>query len=270
MNDVQIGHINRRLPSSWDELTRDQLICVAELLKGDITVVDYKVRLLFKFLKVKWKVFKRISSEDAYALGETLSFLVNQEVKLTKNLIPIICRLYGPDDSLKNITFGEFVRLQMITDRYSKDKQDKYLDELVAVIYRRRKFGWILRRYLTDKTDCRLPLIDRTIEKRTRVICRRINPAVKYAILLFVTGVFNTLPDRFPNVFKTKSEKEKKDGGWIDVIISLADGKTDDDSLERIYRSNMYNVFYGLEKQAADYAKFKNEHPDYFKNKDHD
>ena len=264
MNTVQINGITRELPASWNELTGKQLVHVAKLIREGITVVDFKVKILFSFLKIKFRLFKKMNPEDVYFLGETLEFLI-KDVNLTKNLIPRIKRYYGPDDSLRNITFGEFIRVQMAIESFNKDKNEDSLNNMLAVIYRPRKFAWWIRKYLHVSTDCRLKLLDRTCPKRTRAM-GKVDYSVKYAVLLFVTGVFNSLPGKFPNVYKTKAKNEEKKSGWIDVIISLADGKTDDESLERIYNSNMYNVFYGLEKNATEYLKFKMDHPDLFKN----
>jgi len=68
------------------------------------------------------------------------------------------------------------------------------------------------------------------------------------------------MPVQFPNVFR-KREGDSGDNkyGWVPLVISLADGKTDDESLERVLNSNLYNVFFGLEQKAIEYFKFLSE-----------
>ena len=109
--------------------------------------------------------------------------------------------------------------------------------------------------------------MERTLSKRSRFFSRQ-DLSLKYAVLLFVLGVFNSLPSSFPNVYRKKTDQAPKSdqNGWIDIIIALADGKTDDRSLDRIYKSNVYNVFFGLEYSARQYYKMKQEHPELFKN----
>jgi hypothetical protein len=45
-------------------------------------------------------------------------------------------------------------------------------------------------------------------------------------------------------------------GGWASLIISLADGKTDDRSLETVMNSNLCNVLIGLNKKAKEYHDY--------------
>jgi hypothetical protein len=79
---------------------------------------------------------------------------------------------------------------------------------------------------------------------------------VKYSVYLFFTGVLNSLPSLYPYVYSQKDETDSQDNGWATLIISLADGKTDDKSLETIMNSNLYNVFIGLNKKAKEYQDY--------------
>ena len=74
MNTVEIGNITRHLPSEWNELTREQLIRLAPVFQQGVTVVDFKVKILFAFLRMSFRKFRKISEENAYYLGETLNF----------------------------------------------------------------------------------------------------------------------------------------------------------------------------------------------------
>ncbi len=262
MNSVQIGYIHRQLPSSWNELSRKQLITLARLYSKGLSVIDFKVRLLFAFLNVKWRIFKTIGDENVYCLGETLSFLL-KSVSLTKNpirriysksLLRIRC-YHGPDDAMMNCSFGEFTKAQIRMDAYNTTKDQKYIDELVAILFRPKKILWFLRKHFTESTDKRVRYMDRTLAKRTRWIAG-IDKGIKLGIFLFFSGVVASLPPRFPNVYKTKGEGGAQSNGMADLIISLADGKADDESLNRVMNSNMYNVFIGLEQKAKEYFNF--------------
>jgi len=258
MNLVEIDHIRRTLPSEWNELSRKQLLCVSRLFSAKLTLVEFRVRSLFEFLSLKRKNFKRIAPEDAYTLCESLDFL-NKEVNLTRNLIPVIKaglrKYHGPADAMVYCTFGEFTLACSALDEFQKTGEEKYLDELVAILYRPQKFFWSIRKYFTDNQDPRARFMNRALKKRAGKIAR-VDHCVKYSIYLFFNGVLNSLPGLYPYVYQEKNEAGDQDNGWASLIISLADGKTDDKSLETIMNSNLYNVFIGLNKKAKEYHEY--------------
>ena len=176
-------------------------------------------------------------------------------MKLNRNLLPRILRYHGPADGMKDCSFGEFTRVQMKVEDYSKSGDDKDLDELVATLYRRRRPLWFIRRRFVATSDCRRRFIEKDLPARMKKMSRAPH-AEKYAVFLFVMGVMGSLPEKFPNVYRKKGERDQAGGGWASLIISLADGKTDDESLDRVFYSNMYNVFMGLEQKAIEYFQF--------------
>jgi hypothetical protein len=264
MNTIEIGGIIQKTPSNWNELTRKQLLMVADLFQKKISLVQFKVKLILSFLGIKRRIIRRIDPEDAYFLTETINFLF-EPVTLTKNLIKsirtgIFNHYFGPDDQMMNCTFGEFTKAHTRLEQYQRTKDDLILDEIAAIFYRPGKILWFIRRYFTDKTDRRRPFIDRTLKKRIHKM-RKVDKSIKYSIYLFFTGVMGSLPEMFPNLFRRKDTKAD-DGGWSDLIISLADDHTDDESLDRVMNSNLYNVLIGLEKKSKEYFKFRQEHPE--------
>ena len=149
MNQVEIDGKTYFMPSDWNELTKKQVLFVSRLFQGQLTMVDFKLRVLCKFLSVSRKVLRRIHPEDAYFLCESLEFLF-KEVSLTRNLFPVlrnVRRKYlGPADAMMNCTFGEFTMANSLLDSFSKTKEQKYLDEMVSVFYRPRKWFWFIRK----------------------------------------------------------------------------------------------------------------------------
>jgi len=246
------------MPSDWNELTRKQVLFISRLFQGQLTIVDFRLRALFDFLSVRQKVIKRIHPEDAYFLGESLDFLF-KEVSLTKNLLPVLRtgrrKYFGPEDAMMNCTFGEFTMANSLLDSFSKTREQKYLDEMVAVFYRPRKWFWFIRKAYSDNQDPRKKFVNRSLKRR----CQRIatlDYEVKYSIFLFFSGVLNSLPLLYPYVYKQHGGIGSEDNGWASLIISLAEGKTDDKSLETVMNSNLYNVFIGLNKKAKEYHEY--------------
>jgi len=258
MNLVEIDHVRRSLPSEWNELSRKQLVFVSGLFSTQLTMVDFRVKALFEFLSIKRKTFKRITPEDAFTLCESLDFL-NKEVNLTRNLIPVIKaglrKYHGPSDAMVYCTFGEFTLACSTLDEYQKTGEEQYLDQLVAILYRSQKFLWSIRKYFTDNQDPRAKFMNRTLKKRAGKL-GKLDHSLKYSTYLFFNGVLNSLPSLYPFVYKQKDETNSQDNGWASLIISLADGKTDNKSLETIMNSNLYNVFIGLNKKAKEYHEY--------------
>ena len=258
MNQVEIDGKTYFTPSEWNELTKKQVLFVSRLFQGQLSMVDFKLRALFDFLSVRPKVIKRIHPEDAYFLCESLDFLF-KEVSLTRNLLPVIktgWRKYiGPSDAMMNCTFGEFTMANSLLDSFSKTKEQKYLDEMVAVFYRPKKWFWFIRNAFTDNQDPRKRFVNRTLKKRYRRIAL-LDYDIKYSVSLFFSGVLNSLPLLYPYVYQQQGDTGSEDNGWASLIISLADGKTDDKSLETVMNSNLYNVFIGLNKKAKEYHEY--------------
>ena len=258
MNQVEIDGETYFTPSDWNELTKKQVLFVSRLFQGQLTMVDFKLRALFDFLSARPKVIKRIHPEDVYFLCESLDFLI-KEVSLTRNLLPVLRtgrRNYlGPADAMMNCTFGEFTMANSLLDSFSKTREQNYLDEMVAVLYRPRKRFWFIRKFFTDNQDPRKRFVNRSLKKR----CNRIAALdydIKYSIFLYFSGVLNSLPDLYPYVYQQKGDTGIEDNGWASLIISLADGKTDDKSLETVMNSNLYNVLIGLNKKAKEYHEY--------------
>jgi len=258
MNQVEIDGKTYFMPSDWNELTRKQVLFVSRLFQEQLTMLDFKLRVLLKFLSLKQKVIKRIHYDDAYFLCESLNFLF-KEVSLTKNLLPVLRtgrrKYFGPADAMMNCTFGEFTMANSLLDLFLKTNEQKYLDEMVAVFYRPRKWFWFIRSAYSDNQDPRKKFVNRSLKRRCQRIARLDNE-VKYFIFLFFSGILNSLPLLYPYVYEQQGGTGSEDNGWASLIISLADGKTDDKSLETVMNSNLYNVFIGLNKKAKEYHEY--------------
>jgi len=258
MNQVTIDNIQRSLPSTWNDLTRKQLLYISRLFRGKLTIADFRVKALQEFLSIKRKVFKRIDPEDAYVLCETLNFLT-KEVNLTRNVIPVIRtglrKFFGPSDAMTNCTFGEFTLASSVLDEYHKSGSEEHLNHLAAILYRPKKTFWFIRKYFTDHQDPRARFMNRSLKQRAGRMTK-VDHCVKHSVFLFFTGVLNSLTGLYPFVYRQKDETDSQDNGWASLIITLADGKTDDKSLETVMNSNLYNVFIGLNKKAKEYQDY--------------
>jgi hypothetical protein len=258
MNQIVIDGKSFSSPSAWNELSRKQLLFVSRLFHGKLSMVDFKLRAMFNFISITKKIKKRLHPEDTYFLCETLDFLFEQ-VSLTRNLLPKLktglSTYIGPSDAMKNCTFGEFTMANSLLDSFCSTKDQKYLDEMVAVLYRPKKWFWFIRKNFTDNQDSRKKFVNRSLKKRYGIMAS-VDYHVKYSVFLFFSGVLNSLPGLYPYVYQQKGDSGSEDNGWASLIISLADGKTDDASLETIMNSNLYNVLICLNKKSKEYHEY--------------
>lgn len=179
-------------PDQWNDLSSSQLVQVAEILHSGALLIDGKLQLLFALLEVKksgylkWVFSERVTDVQVCELLQLTDFIL-KENKLTKNIFPSIriglTRYHGPAEKLKNISFGEFIFADAMFIKYHDTKDEKYLDQLIAVLYRLiHPLYWI--NYDGDK---RIRFNKYTIEPRAKRIAR-IKPGIKQAILLYYDG----------------------------------------------------------------------------------
>jgi hypothetical protein len=217
MNQVEIDGKLYFTPSDWNELTKNQLLFVSRLFHGKLTRVEFKLMALFNFLSITPKVKKRLHPDDAYFLCETLDFLFN-EVSLTRNNLPAIRKgrrkYIGPSDAMMNCTFGEFTMANSLLDSFSKTREQKFLNEMVAVLYRPRKWLWSVRKSFTDNQDPRKRFVNRTLKKRAGTMVK-VDYHVKYSVYLLFSGVLNSLPVLYPYVYQQKTDSGSEVNGCI-------------------------------------------------------
>ena len=135
MNQVEIDGKKYFTPSDWNELTKKQVLFVSRLFQGQLTLMDFKLRVLLKFLTIRQKVMKRIDHEDVYFLCESLDFLF-KEVSLTINLLPVLRtgrrKYYGPADAM----MSGLIKIENLKELIIEIReQSVLLDSTVAEIY---------------------------------------------------------------------------------------------------------------------------------------
>ena len=262
MNEVVIDNEKLSLPSCWNDLSYRQLLQVCRLFNLGIHATHFKWSLVIKFLGINARTLRKIDPEDAYFLCQTLNFLL-EDVTLTKAVVQTIhcpgfpwTRYYGPSDVMGESTFGEFTQAQVRYEEYNRTLDPVKLDEMVAILFRPKKSFWWIRKYFIESSDPRKRFIDRTLSARVKSFSK-VDREIKKAVFIYFSGVQKLLPELFPNVYKKKPDSSADSlSGWSSLIISLADGKTDDQSLDRVMNSNLYNVFLGLEQKSIDYFNY--------------
>ncbi len=227
--------------SSWDELTRDQVLYIAArwltwkfLLMNEESMLKARAVLLINLIHGKTKkelkeICDILSNYDFETNGLDLlsitDFIFNKN-GLTVNKLPSIKigwfkTLYGPADRLDNLTIHEFSFAINYFNNYSTTKDEKFLDYLICILYRSEKSGG------SERGDIREPFNMNTADRFIKQISR-LDTSYKQSVYLFFQGCLETWLNAFPLVFKRGDEEQKAPGPpktFIDVILNISGGK---------------------------------------------
>lgn len=279
MNTIQVNIGSKKqtlqLPSEWNELSAKQLLFVASLFTRGLVHPSFVANVALEMLGKKHIVFKeyrrlqwliatnkhnlaKYSKADDmltdlnYAIaviGEQFGFIWNSN-KLTRQLLPKYRGKYGPSDFLGNLTLIEFSKAEVRFKAYEQTKNELYLNQLVAILYRKPKFFWFIRRHFSADIDPRREYSDNYI--RAGVSSWPLN--VRFAIYLWYQGCRQELAARYPNVF-TEGDGDSDDFGFASLITSLAGPKFGD--TDKTASTLLHTILAYLELQAREANKNK-------------
>lgn len=258
---VEINNIKRFLPDSWNELTHTELLTVFQLVVESmpafvftkeevpdflrIELAKYLLKIDDTFL-VKWEADAAIDGEMVFidefkkVAYTVTNFIFNEneevELGLTRNPYPKVAYrrkkkkkyLYGPGDSLSNISLYELGTSFTLFEKYLKDQDDNHLLKLLSVLYRPGKPRTKKNIRSDYNGDRRLPYqgYETTIDRRIPII-KKWPPMVKNLLFFWFASCRNNIIDSYPNVFKKESsnlEQIGNDYGWGGILLSLSGG----------------------------------------------
>ena len=209
-------------PRCWNDLTRSQLLFVCALFAKAkpisnflcrVAMKVYDLRLIksipageeefFLFRKKRQRII--LSALQVDTLSRKLEWLTT-ESDLSVNKIPVIRvglrKYYGPEDKLFNLTFNEYQSAENYYLAFNKLREVKYLDMLVATLYRPRIKN--LRGELRKPSfngDIREPFNDYLTQRRVKKVSR-LNIAYKWVVFQFFSGSVCHLQKTYSLVFQ--------------------------------------------------------------------
>lgn len=259
MHTITINKIRFNVPGKWNELTREQLMKLMDMYNKQYNLAEVSVKLLLiitgikvvYYGKFKVEVYKNPYEEYVFRYGNNifivdlkdiihatscLQFLFRIETindqkvyildsKLSKNLLPEIKfkwfrKWYGPADGLKNLTFSEFIHAETAFDRIANSKDDKYIDQLIAILYRQR--GPVKESSKKYRGDLRESFNDFHIDRNAK-IASRIPDNLKAAIMLYYQGCRYSITKLFPEVFSgSGGSKEETFKSYMNLVEVLS------------------------------------------------
>lgn len=218
--------VKRKVPTEWNELTARQLVRVCRAIALSETEDELKCRLIPILLRIPASLYWAFSSEQiALQLWPLTEFILKSNT-LTKNLQKKIYsrfrRWIGPDDELANVSLLEFAYADTFFMRYHETKDQKWLDNFIASLYRPRDRTQDPRGY-DFSGDSRKPFNSYLIEHNAKRLSR-LSVHVKEGILMWYWACRMAMEQRYPYVFKAKGSGAKPTS-WPEFITALGGGK---------------------------------------------
>lgn len=262
MKKLTINNHDYYVPSSWDTMTKQQLLSLAKITRTCKTTME--IQLKFFLSCVGGRVMSQIGdgvyilkigrmkhvlfSDEITALTSAFDWLFETNEKGESVLAPKLTTnhfkelrsylhvLHGPGDALDNITYNQFVWLQTYHSILD-DSEPMYLDELINIIYK------------TNNGKQQVKNI------------RRLHADVKTVILWYYLGTLNYLSERFPNVLNGSGDGDYAINVFDNqqrIIDSLAEG--DVTKKEQVRESFLYDALYSMEMAAIRMQEMEEQH----------
>lgn len=239
MKTLSINAEKFYLPGSWNELTHDQLLRIAELSQDERTEQDFKLKALLSitglrmmeknsviiddiehfYIRTPGKNVYLLSVVQLYEVCEYLNFLFQYQVrpdgsaiwelssKLTKNRIGTVNVndkiWHGPADGLSNIKVSEFIRAEVSLSKFYETKDIRYLRLLFSTLWRPAAKQPI-------SIDIREEYDDGLVEKRS-MLTAKIPLKILFAVMIFYLGCRRMLSVKFKYASDGKDSSNDKD-----------------------------------------------------------
>jgi hypothetical protein len=196
MNEIIISGLNKSAPSTWAEVTSNQLITWSKICAKKI---DREQALMFVsklFYGIKTKMFFSLNSAQKIQLADTLAFLL--ENKLYNWLIPELHfrfrkTFHGPANRLSTSSILEFSVSEFHYSAFKKTSDERYLDLLISALYRpasKKNNGKDFRAIFTE-LDC----------KSNAGLISKLPAAVRASILFNYEGCRSFIVKKYPLIF---------------------------------------------------------------------
>jgi hypothetical protein len=243
---LEIDGVDYKVEGGWNELSRSRLIGLcralitaphreAQWLSGMCFLLRLKVRRFI--VQKRMRQIMALAPEYKYDLVRDPEMLgwMQEPDQLTAYTISkfwFMGKLYmGPPKRMMRIPIIEMVGSRLALRRYFKNQTAESMDEMLAILFRPINPLWILKINAQGWTgDKRVALNDYTTQRRAKRF-RKLDPALKLAILKQYSGALTEFEKRHKLVFdagrdEDDEETPKDDGGrsWINLLFDLSGG----------------------------------------------
>lgn len=277
MLTVEIGGKRKQIPSSYNEITLEQLRVYVEFVErrkseifslenGKVVVKDQKAlteaqsALLWAILDMKFRLFVRIGAyqiRDLVATEKLVDFFFTD--LLTENKLPRIKRfrksLYGPVNAFHRLSFEEFGFADNAFHQFNHTGDIKYLDELVATLYRPAKKKFDPKAADTDG-DIRQEFNFLTIDFRMDQVAK-MREVDKWCVYVWFDHCRRQLVERYKELFEKNDKKKSRSGGtWVETAMAIGHGVL---NFNVVRKTPVYQIFMDLDRLRLDKLELEEE-----------
>lgn len=243
--------LTTEIPTSWNELTADQLAFIAGLLHSNQDMDKYQFRILVikKLLKLKWHHIL-ILKDRIVDLYPFFSW-IEEENTLTENKFPVIklegIEFYGPIGDFETLTADEWTEADTAFMDYNESKDISDLDRMISCLWRERSFlkspeseNW--------EGDYRIKFSEHRV-KLIQTYIKKMDVGIKYAILTWYMGCRQDWEKLFERVFK-ENQMAMESFGWQETIQKLSGSAFG--NLQETMITPMYKLLLNMEITIKD------------------
>lgn len=245
MKTIEINRKYYSVPENWNELNRQQLLQVMDLLYVQTYSIE---KALLKFVKIlaglswwaffraplttveryrfsiwrirsSWAEYLFMSKVECTGLEEYMylsEFLLTSNL-LTKQVLKQYKGFYGPADGLSNLKMGEFIFSEHYYMKWAESREETDLDQLVAVLHRPAKRGYNFKK--NAEGDPRVPFNENLCEYHSKKIGKW-PLAVKMAVVTHYEACRQQWIEANPDVFGGGVESAKY--GLLSIMRGVA------------------------------------------------
>jgi hypothetical protein len=217
------------IPENWNELTAKQLVEIVDIIHNNNSKPEVKELMILKcLLNCSWFKFLRYSSDLKTRLIKHIQWIADDKLRLTEPIISsyrnnIFCKkLYSPDKEFNNLKMIEFHYAEVAYRFLVETKNDKYLDELVAILYRSGKENYDYKR--NPDGDIRIDFKGTDVDYHKKIVAKWPR-AVKQSILMWYNGCREMLVEDYPLVYGGTPSTENYYAGLYTMMRSVAGEK---------------------------------------------
>ena len=251
MHRIQFNDQVKEAPSTWAELTAEQLIIWVKICAKKLSPEQALMFVSAAFCALpKREYFKLnvaqqiwLANEFRYLLGNKLYAWVIEKIKVN----PFI-QYQGPADHLGTSTIEEFKAAESYYSMYLHTRNEQFLDQLIACLYRPVSKE-------NNGKDPRAIFTEVSVNKRA-VKMRNLDKFLRAAILFNYEGCRSYIIAKYPNVFVPgKGDHSQQLSDLSPLISTVAGGKFG--TYAETEQTNLYTCLNHLSDEIEESRKKK-------------
>jgi hypothetical protein len=220
MNRITINGKAYCAPSAWGNMHLQQLIIWTKILSKDIAVDDAMMLCVVLFYKIPKRIFFKLSPAQQWDLIESIKFIYGEN-KMYSWVLPSFrigfTWYHSPQTRLSTSTIKEFRSTEFFYNAYKKTGDEKFVDQLIATLYRSKGPN-------SGGNDIRCDLTEMRIRKHAPAMAR-LNPDLRRVIIFTYEACRVFIAKKYPSIFKQGGTSSNAIPDMEPLIKIVAGGK---------------------------------------------